>query len=163
MKRAFSIFASLAVFALTAGCVHGQQPVTPPVVTYTCPTPGNGAYALLAPPSGSTSFTATGVSAQTCYIAQGVLGSQTGSWSNVAGPTIGGATGKVSLSLTCTPGSGTTCTGDQWEFSAAPATAVTATAPAVPSMGAPTTSQMVKPEPTVASNVPTVKLKAAGL
>ena len=163
MKRAFSIFASLAVFALTAGCVHGQQPVTPPVITYTCPTPGNGAYALLAPPSGSTSFTATGVSAQTCYIAQGVLGSQTGSWSNVAGPTIGGATGKVSLSLTCTAGSGTTCTGVQWEFSAAPATAVTATAPAVPSMGAPTTSQVVKPAPTMAANLPQVKLKAAGL
>ena len=114
----------------------------------------------------STTYTATGVSAQTCYIAQGVLPGnppQTSPWSNVAGPTIGGATGKVSLSLTCTAGSGTTCTGVQWEFSAAPATAVTATAPAVPSMGAPTTSQMVKPEPTVASNVPTVKLKAAGL
>ena len=73
MKRAFSIFASLAILGLTAGCVHGQQPVTPPVITYTCPTPGNGAYALLAPPSSSTTYTATGVSAQTCYIAQGVL------------------------------------------------------------------------------------------
>ena len=155
MKRAFSILAALLPLCVATGC-PAQQPVTPPVITYTCPTPGNGAYALLAPPSSSTTYTATGVSAQTCYIAQGVLGSQTGSWSNVAGPTIGGATGKVSLSLTCTAGSGTTCVGVQWEFSAAPATAVTATAPAVPSMGPPTTSQVVKP----ALSGPTVTLAA---
>ena len=142
-RRALSILAALFPLCAVVGCP--QQPVTPPVITYTCPTPGNGAYALLAPATSSTSFTATGVSAQTCYIAQGVLGLQTGSWSNVAGPTIGGATGKVSLSLTCTPGAGTTCSGVQWEFSVAPATAVTATAPAVPSMGAPTTSELVKP------------------
>ena len=53
--------------------------------------------------------------------------------------------------------------GVQWEFSAAPATAVTATAPAVPSMGAPTTSEVVKPAPTTAANLPQVNLKAAGL
>ena len=159
MKRAFSIFAALFPLCAVVGCP--QQPVTPPVITYTCPTPGNGAYALLAPATSSTSFTATGVSAQTCYIAQGVLPGtppQTSPWSNVAGPTIGGATGKVSLSLTCTPGAGTTCSGVQWEFSAAPATAVTATAPAVPSMGSPTTSQVVKPDP-VGQLALNVKLK----
>ena len=160
MKRALSILAALLPLCVATGC-PAQQPVTPPVITYTCPTPGNGAYALLAPPSGSTSFTATGVSAQTCYIAQGVLPGnppQTSPWSNVAGPTIGGATGKVALSLTCTPGAGTTCTGVHWEFSAAPATAVTATAPAVPSMGAPTTSEVVKPDP-VGQLALNVKLK----
>ena len=55
-----------------------------------------------------------------------------------------------------TPGAGTTCTGVQWEFSAAPATAVTATAPAVPSMGAPTTSEVIKPDKNIS-------LRAKGL
>lgn len=156
MKRAFTILSTLFVIGIVAGC-PGQQPVTPPVITYTCPTPGNGAYTLLAPASSSTTYTVSGVVTQTCYyIAQGVLGSQTGSWSNVTGPTVGGATGKVALSLTCTAGAGTTCTGVQWEFSSASATQVTALAPAVPSMGSPTTSEVIKPDKNIS-------LRAKGL
>jgi hypothetical protein len=146
------IFALLAC-AVLAGCAHGQQPVTPPVTTYTCPTPGTAYMTLNAagsstPPTTATTYTAKNVTGQTCFIAQGYLpasGSvpaQTGSWSNTAGPTVGGTGGNVNLSVSCTAGTGQTCSGVEWEFSSAPATAVTALAPAVPSMGAPTSSML---------------------
>jgi hypothetical protein len=151
---AFSTLSRRALYALAvlavAGCARGQQAVTSPVSS--CPTPGSGVYTTMnllgssTPPTTSTSYTVSGVSAPTCYIAQGVINGtpvQTGSWSNTVGPTSGGATGKVNLSVTCTAGAGTTCTGVLWEFSYA--AAVTVLAPAVPSMGAPTTSQVVKP------------------
>lgn len=147
------LFAFLATLALAAGC-HGQQPVTP--VTYSCPAAGNAAYTTLNaagssnPPTTALTYTVSGVTQQTCYIAQGYLpasggtAAQTGSWSNTAGPAIGGATGKVALSVTCTAGTGTTCAGVEWEFSYA--AAVSALAPAVPSMGNPTTSELTKPK-----------------
>ena len=161
MKKTLALF---ALVALTIGC-HGQQPPTPPQST--CAPAGNYT-ALNGLGTTSTSYTVTGVASQTCYLAQGYLpaangvAAQYGPVSNIVGPTIGGSTGKVSLSVTCTAGSGQTCSGVQWIFSYA--AAVTALAPAAPSMGAPTQSEIVKPAlpggPQTASNIGAVKLKA---
>src|ERR1700677_2218567 len=107
-----------AACAALAGCAHGQLPVTPPLAP-SCPTPGNAAYTPLNP-SGTTAtnYTATGVTVQTCFIAQGTLGTQNSAWSNVVGPTTGGATGSVSMAVSCTVPSpnpnNETCSGVKW-------------------------------------------------
>lgn len=151
MKRLFAL--SILALTIAAGC-HGQQPVTPP--QQTCPplgtyTPLNGTTG-----SASTSYTDTPSGAR-CYLAQGYLPAangvpaQTGPASNIVGPSTGGATGKVGLSVNCTATSGTTCAVN-WIFSSA--AAIVATAPATPSMGNPTQSMVVKPAmPEVAANI----------
>lgn len=146
MKR---ILAALAIIALLAGChkSSGQLPPTAPPLP-TCPTPGNAAYTPLNPSgTANLSFTATGVTTQTCFIAQGVLGSLNGAWSNVVGPTIGGATNSVNLSVTCTVPSpnplNLTCMGVKWVFSSA--AAVVAPYPATPTTGPPTQSLLFVP------------------
>ena len=159
MKRALLAIACIAPFLLgPVGC-PGQHPVTPP--TYTCPPAGSYADLNGATGSASTSYTATNVTGQTCFEAQGYLNGQYGTPSNIVGPTLGGATNKVALSVTCTAGTGQTCSGVQWVFQSAPA--VVATAPGTGTVGPPTTSQVVKPAPTTAANLPQVNLKAAGL
>jgi hypothetical protein len=139
------IFALLATLSL-AGCAHGQLIVTPPLAP-TCPPPGSSTYTPLNA-SGTTnlSYTATGVTTQTCFIVQGTLGSQTSSWSNVVGPAVGGATNSVTLTVTCSVPSpnpnNETCTGDKWVFSSAPA--IVPLAPAVPSIGSPASAELEK-------------------
>ena len=159
MKRSLSIIASLLAIGISSGC-HGQHPVTPP--TYTCPPAGSYAD-LNGTGSTATTYTASNVTSQTCYEAQGYLNGQYGAASNIVGPSLGGATGKVLLSVNCTAGTGQTCSGVNWVFQSAPA--VVATAPGVGTMGNPTTSQVVRPalnEPQSAA-IPQVNLKAKGL
>lgn len=160
MKRTLSIFASLAVLALTAGCVHAQHPVTPPTAPTCLPA---GSYTDLngATGSASTNYTTTNVTVPTCFEAQGYLNGKYGTASNIVGPTTGGATNSVTLSVSCTVPSpnpnNLTCNGVNWVFQSAPA--VVATAPATGSVGPPTTSQVVKPA-LPDSNVPSAVLTA---
>lgn len=159
---------ALLILAISLGPVacHTQVSPTPPVSS--CPAAGNNAYTPINavgstnPPTTALTYSDT-PSAPSCYVVQGYLasGSQYSQWSNVAGPQAPGATGKVNLSWTCTAGAGQTCSGVQWVVSRV--SAVTATAPAQPSMGAPTSAENPAPEPTIAKNGPVVKLKAAGL
>ena len=145
MKRAFSIFASLAVLGLTAGCVHAQHPVTPPLAP-TCPPAGSYVDLNGATGSASTSYTATNVTTQTCFEAQAYLNGQYAGATNTVGPTIGGATNKVLLNVLCTvpsPNPNNLTCNVNWVFQSAPA--VVPLAPAQGSMGSPTTSQVVKP------------------
>lgn len=167
MKHALTLIICAAILAMASGC-HAQPSPTPPLPA-TCPAAGNSAYTPLNAASSSATYTDTPpAGAQECYVASGVLpasGStpaQTSSWSNIAGPSTGGATGKVGLSVTCTPTPGTTCTGEQWIFSRAPA--VVPLAPAVPAVGAPTSSQLEVPNPAkiIAASNDALKLKAQG-
>lgn len=165
-NRVFAALATLAVLSLSAGCAHGQDNPTPPVITL--PTPGNGSYTPLNP-AGTPSLTYTdSPSGQVGYVVQGYLpasGStpaQYGQWSNVVGPVTGGSTGKVTLTWTCTASAGQTCSGVQWIVSRA--SAVTALAPGTPAANAPTTSMLdnekyTDHQPTMASNIPSVALK----
>lgn len=145
MKRILALLASIAVVALSAGCAHGQHPVTPPLAP-TCPPAGSYADLNGATGSASTSFTATNVTGQTCFEAQAYLNGQYAGATNIVGPTIGGATNKVALSVSCTvpnPNPNNFTCNVNWVFQSA--TAVVPLAPAQGSMGSPTTSQMVKP------------------
>jgi hypothetical protein len=153
MKRAIALLASIALLGITEGCA--QHPVSPP--TYTCPPAGSYADLNGATGSTSTSYTVSNVTSQTCFEAQGYLNGQYGTPSNIVGPILGGATEKVSLSVTCTAGTGQTCT-VSWVFQSAPA--VVQTAPGIPTMGAPTTSEVVKPALPVSKDVPTATLTA---
>jgi hypothetical protein len=156
MKRILYAIATLFLATLTAGC-PAQNAVTPPQST--CPAAGSYT-ALNGTGTTSTTYTATKVTGQTCFLAQGYLpasggvSAQTGGYSNIVGPAVGGSSGDVNLAVTCTAGTGTTCTGVQWEFFSAPA--VTALAPATPSVGTPTESKVVKPalpSPTPGNNI----------
>jgi hypothetical protein len=162
--RKFAIALSFVAWFISAGCHAAQNPVTPPQST--CQ-PAGSYTALNGLGTTSTTYTATKVTVQTCFLAQGYLpaangvSAQTGGYSNIVGPSIGGATGDVNLAVTCTAGSGTTCTGVQWEFFSAPA--VTALAPATPSVGSPTESKVVKPalpSPTPGNTIGAVQLAA---
>ena len=157
MKRAFVLLATFAMLSITEGCA--QHPVTPP--TYTCPASGAGVYTDLNPSGQSGETYTASPSGQSCYEVQGLLSGAYGAASNVVGPSAGGATGTVNLSWTCTAAAGQTCTGVSWIVQVA--AAVPSTAPATPTMGAPTTSQVVKPalrNEQFAANVPVAKLSA---
>lgn len=164
MHKTLAVAFSLVALSITAGC---QQPVTPP--QQSCPPAGtyvalNPVGSTTNPPTTATTFTDTPSGAK-CYLAQGHLPAangviaQDGQPSNIVGPTTGGATGKVNLSVTCTAGSGQTCTGVQWVFFSA--SVVTALAPAQPSMGAPQSAQVAPqgPQPELAKNIPAPTLK----
>ena len=150
MKHIFAVIALLAV--PFAGChAGGQQPPTPPQSS--CQPAGsytaiNPVGSTTNPPTTSTTLTVSSVTTETCYLAQGYLPpangvqGQYGAVTNIVGPTIGGATGKVELSVSCTAAAGQTCTGVLWVFSSSQA--VTALAPGVPTMSAPTTSKVEK-------------------
>ena len=145
MKRAFSIFASLAILFIAAGC-HAQHPVTPPTAP-TCPPAGSYVDLNGATGSASTTYTATNVTTPICFEAQGYLNGKYGTASNIVGPTTGGPTGSVLLSVSCTvpsPNPNNLTCNVTWVFQSAPA--VVPLAPAQGSMGSPTTSQVVKPE-----------------
>lgn len=149
--RIHVLLACIVPFLFGPLACHTQvPPVTPPQVT--CPTPTDPSFKPL---SGSTngttalSITASSVSGQSCFVgigslpaANGVI-AQNGNPTNTVGPTVGGATGKVQLTVTPTPTTGQTATGELWTFYSAPA--VTALAPANGTVGPPTTSQIVKP------------------
>ena len=148
MKRALFALVCIVPFFFGPVACHPQNPVTPPQAS--CPP--SGSYTQIPGGTNGTAaltFTATGVSSQTCYLAQGSLpasGSvkaQTGNPTNIAGPTTGGATGEVLLSVTPDPTTGQTATGELWTFFSAPA--VTALAPANGTMGTPGQAQVVKP------------------
>lgn len=155
-------FAVVLLFAslFTAGC-HAQPSPTPPVAS--CGPLGS--YTQLNPVGSTTNPPATATtyvdtpSGPSCYVVTGSLpasGSapvQYAAPSNVVGPIAGGATGKVDLSWTCQAGAGQTCTGVVWVVSRQ--AAITALAPAVPTVNAPTTSEVAKPEkgPQIALNV----------
>ena len=144
-------FIFLAVMALVVSC-RSQNPVTP--TQYTCP-PAGSYTSLNSTGTTSTTYSDTPPSGSWCYIGQGTLpasggvAAQTGGYSNTVGPVAAGATGKVNLSMSCTANPTgnppTTCTGVLWGFFRA--AAIAATAPAIPAMGAPTESQLVKPGP----------------
>jgi len=147
MKRYASAFAIL-VLLFAAGC-RGQVPPTPP--QYACPSAGNAAYTPLNQSTATTALTykdTTPGVGNWCYVAQGELPAAGGvpvqysGWSNTtsASPT---STQSVNLSWGCQSGTGTTCTGVLWIISRT--VAVTATAPAVPVMSAPTTASVVQP------------------
>ena len=163
MKRNLALLACVVPFLFGPLACRPQNPVTPPQST--CP-PVGSYIALSGATNGTTSLTltATSVSSQTCFLAQGTLPAangviaQNGNPTNIVGPTIGGSTGKVQLTVTPTPTSGQTATGELWTFFSAPA--VTALAPANGSVGNPTSSQVVKPAlPDVPSAVLTAKLE----
>jgi len=171
MKKVIALIACVTPFLFGPLACRSQVNPTGPV--YTAPVAGNGAYTPLNPVGGSNPPTTAlnytdSPSGEVAYVVQGYLpasGStpaQYGPWSNVAGPVTGGATGKVQLTWTCTPGTGTTCTSVQWVVSRAPAT--TALAPATPTLNTPTTSMLNNekltgaPQPTLASNIPAVHL-----
>lgn len=170
MKRALFALACITPFLFGPLACKPQINPTPPVITL--PAAGNGAYTPLNP-TGTASLTYTdSPSGEVGYVVQGYLPAsgttpaQYGAWSNVVGPVTGGSTGKVTLSWTCTAGTGQTCSGVQWIVSRA--SAVTALAPATPAANAPTTSMLQKSpacfdcfvhQPTVASNIPPVVLK----
>jgi hypothetical protein len=151
MKRTLVLLACIVPFFFgPVGCPGQVPPVTP--LQSTCAPATSVAYQPLPGATNGTtalSITASSVSGQTCFVAVGSLPAangviaQTGNPTNVVGPTLGGATGKVGLTVTPTPTSGQTATGELWTFFSAPAT--TALAPANGSVGAPTTSQVVKP------------------
>jgi hypothetical protein len=151
MKRALTLIACIVPFFFGPLACHTQvPPVTPPQES--CSPATNSAYQPLTGAGNGTTaltYTATSVSSPTCFVAVGSLPAtppviaQTGNPTNIAGPVTGGATGKVSLTVTPEPTSGQTATGELWTFYSAPA--VTALAPANGSVGAPTTSQVVKP------------------
>jgi len=161
MKRTFTLLFTLAALGITQGCA--QHPVSTP--QYTCPPAGSYVDLNGATGSSSTTYTASNVTGQTCFEAQGYLNGQYGTASNIVGPTVGGATNKVSLSVTCTAGTGQTCSGVNWVFQSAPA--VVATAPGTPAMGAPTSAEVIltlrKPEPLFAKNIPSGKLTASAV
>jgi hypothetical protein len=163
-----SALASLLLLALPlTACA--QHPVSP--VPYTCPAAGSytdlNAVGSTNPPTTSGSYTVSGVTAPTCFEAQAYLpsGALYGAASNIVGPQTGGATGKVLLSGSCTAGSGQTCSGIEYVFQSAPA--VPGLAPATPTMGAPTSAAVAKPDPrnatAAAANAPKVALSAKGL
>ena len=148
MKHTLFFLACIVPFLFGPLACRPQQPVTPPV--FTCPPAGNGAYVTLNPVGSATNPPTTAMSytdtpgGNTCYVVQGYLAaSGNGPWSSVAGPYVGGPTGKLGLSWSCTPGTGTTCTGVKWLVSSVPA--VSALAPATPNMNAPTTSELQPP------------------
>lgn len=150
MKNRFLLLLVCIVpFLFGPSACHSQNSVTPPQST--CPPVGS--YTAIGNGIGNgstaTTFTAPGVTASTCFLAQGSLPAangvkaQTGNPTNIAGPTVGGAAGQVQLTVTPTPAAGQTSTGELWTFFSAPA--VTALAPANGTVGPPTTSQTVKP------------------
>lgn len=160
MKRILAAIAILS-FGLEAGC-HAQVPPTPPL--YTAPTPGNSAYTPLNPvggtPAPTTAMTYVDTppaGTQSCYVVQGYLpGPQYSPWSNTACGAPG-TTGKANLSWSCTPTTGTTCTGVLWIVSRT--AAVVATAPAIPTLNAPTSAEVTPapesaPAPVLAKNMP---------
>ena len=108
MKRILIVALACIVPFFFGPLACGQHPVTPP--TYTCPPAGSYADLNGATGSTSTTYTASNVTGQTCFEAQGYLTGQYGTPSNIVGPTLGGATNKVTLSVSCTAAAGQTCT-----------------------------------------------------
>lgn len=169
MKRVLFVLVCIVPFLFGPSACKPQNPVTPPQST--CP-PVGSYVALPGATNGTTAttFTASSVSAQTCFLAQGSLPAangvkaQTGNPTNVVGPTVGGSAGQVQLSVTPTPTAGQTSAGEQWTFFSAPA--MTALAPANGSVGPPTTSMLdnekltTVPQPTMASNIPSGQITA---
>ena len=153
MKRILIVALACIVPFFFGPLACGQHPVTPP--TYTCPPAGSYADLNGATGSTSTTYTASNVTGQTCFEAQGYLTGQYGTPSNIVGPTLGGATNKVTLSVSCTAAAGQTCNVN-WVFQSAPA--VVATAPGVGTVGPPTTSEVVKPALPVSRDIPAVTL-----
>ena len=157
MKRILIVALACIVPFFFGPLACGQHPVTPP--TYTCPPAGSYADLNGATGSTSTTYTASNVTGQTCFEAQGYLNGQYGTPSNIVGPTLGGATNKVTLvgklygafaepqQLTCNV---------YRVFQSAPA--VVATAPGVGTVGPPTTSEVVKPALPVSRDIPAVTL-----
>lgn len=148
MKRALFVLACIVPFFFGPVACHSQNAVTPPQASCS----PAGSYTVLPGATNgttATSYTATSVSAATCFLAQGSLPAangvkaQTGNPTNVVGPAVGGTAGQVQLSVTPTPTAGQTSAGELWTFFSAPA--VTTLAPANGSVGNPTTSQVVKP------------------
>ena len=158
MKRILIVALACIVPFFFGPLACGQHPVTPP--TYTCPPAGSYADLNGATGSTSTTYTASNVTGQTCFEAQGYLNGKYGTASNIVGPTLGGATNNVTLSVSCTVPSpnpnNLTCTGVSWIFQSAPA--VVATAPGVGTVGPPTTSEVVKPALPVSRDIPAVTL-----
>ena len=110
MKRILIVALACIVPFFFGPLACGQHPVTPP--TYTCPPAGSYADLNGATGSTSTTYTASNVTGQTCFEAQGYLTGQYGNPSNIVGPTLGGATNKVTLSVSCTAAAGQTCNGN---------------------------------------------------
>lgn len=165
MKNRFLLLVFCVVpFLFGPTACRPQNPVTPPQST--CP-PAGAYVAINATATTATTFTVSAVSAPTCFMAQGSLPSsgtviaQNGNPTNIAGPTQGGATGKVQLSVTPTPTAGQTAAGEQWTYFSA--LAVTALAPANATMGSPTTSELVRPTLPGSTTVPAGILTVAKL
>lgn len=148
MKRSLLFLACFVPFFFgplackSQNTVNLPQPTCPPVGSYTqLPGSTNGTASL--------SYTATGVSGATCFVAQGsfaaVNGAKplTGNPTNIIGPEVGGASGQVALTVTPAPTGAQTAVGELWTFFSAPATTVLA--PANGTMGPPTTSQTIRP------------------